>query len=152
LYYGLRFRDHNFRKKSLERKCLTNEIIGDIYIIMAFEKVLRGLVKKEGLRKVARKLGIDSGSLYRSMMDGSNVGLNRIEAILDYFGYELRISKRKEVKPKRTKAVTVKTAKGGLMKPIKVKRHSGIYRIGKKYYIDYYDPSAKGIGRLQAPS
>ena len=29
------------------------------------------------------------------------------------------------------------------MKPIKVKRHSGIYRIGKKYYIDYYDPNGK---------
>jgi DNA-binding phage protein len=87
----------------LERKCLTKEIIDDIYIIMAFERALRELVRKEGLRKVARRLGIDSGSLYRSMMDGSNVGLNRIEAILDYFGYELKISKRKEVKPNKSK-------------------------------------------------
>ena len=77
---------------------MTKAIIDDIYIIvMAFERVLRELVKKEGLRKVARMLGIDSGSLYRSMMDGSNVGLNRIEAILGYFGFELKISKRKEV-------------------------------------------------------
>jgi len=82
---------------------LTNEFIDDIYINMAFERVLRGLVKKEGLRKVARRLGIDSGSLYRSLMDGSNVGLNRIEAILDYFGFELKISKRKEGKPGNTK-------------------------------------------------
>src|SRR4030043_2174808 len=29
------------------------------------------------------------------------------------------------------------------MKPVKVKRHSGIYRIGKKYYKDYYDPNGK---------
>jgi len=29
------------------------------------------------------------------------------------------------------------------MKPVKVKRHSGIYRIGKKYYVDYYDPNGK---------
>src|SRR4030043_1386852 len=29
------------------------------------------------------------------------------------------------------------------MKPIKVKRHSGIYRIGKKYFIDYYGPDKK---------
>jgi len=82
---------------------LTNEFIDDIYINMAFERVLRELVKKEGLRKVARRLGIDSGSLYRSLMDGSNVGLNRIEAILDYFGFELKISKRKEGKPGNTK-------------------------------------------------
>ena len=82
---------------------MTNEFIDDIYINMAFERVLRGLVKKEGLRKVARRLGIDSGSLYRSLMDGSNVGLNRIEAILDYFGFELKISKRKEGKPGNTK-------------------------------------------------
>ena len=34
-------------------------------------------------------------------------------------------------------------AEGGLMKPIQVKRHSGIYRIGKKYYIDYYDPNGR---------
>jgi integrase len=47
------------------------------------------------------------------------------------------------VKPEKNKAVRVKAAEGGLMKPIKVKRHSGIYRIGKKYYIDYYDPNGK---------
>ncbi len=81
---------------------------------MTFEKVLRELVRKEGLRKVARGLGIDSGSLYRSMMDGSNVGLNRIEAILDYFGYELKISKRKEVKPKKTKPSQSRRRKGNL--------------------------------------
>lgn len=65
---------------------------------MAFEKVLRDLVKKGGLRKVARNLGIDHSSLYQSIQDGSNVGLNRIEGILNLFGYELKISKRKEVK------------------------------------------------------
>jgi DNA-binding phage protein len=98
----------------LERKCLTNEIIDDIYISMAFERVLRELVKKEGLRKVARRLGIDSGSLYRSMMDGSNVGLNRIEAILDYFGYELKISKRKEGEPIEQKPSRSRRRKGDL--------------------------------------
>jgi DNA-binding phage protein len=67
---------------------------------MTFERVLREMVKKEGLRKTARGLGVDSGNLYRSLMDGSNLKLNRIEAILDLFGYELKISKRKEVKPK----------------------------------------------------
>ena len=79
---------------------------------MLFERVLRELVKKEGLRKVARTLGIDSGSLYRSMMDGSNVGLNRVEAILDYFGYDLRISKRKEVKTRKSKPLRSRRRKG----------------------------------------
>jgi len=34
-------------------------------------------------------------------MDGSNVGLDRIEAILNLFDYELKISRRKEVKRKK---------------------------------------------------
>ncbi len=104
----------DYKKKSSGRKCLTGYVIDDIYIIVAFEKVLRELVKKEGLRKVARRLGIDSGSLYRSMMDRSNVGLNRIEAILDYFGYDLKISKRKGVNPKKTKPSRSKRRKGDL--------------------------------------
>ena len=55
------------------------------------------------MRQTARDLKVDSGNLYRSLVDGSNVGLNRIEAILDLFGYELRISKRKEVKRGKSK-------------------------------------------------
>lgn len=70
---------------------------------MSLEKILRELVRKRGLRRTARDLGIDSGNLYRSLMDGSNVGLKRIEAILDLFGYELRISRRKEVKLRKSK-------------------------------------------------
>jgi DNA-binding phage protein len=93
---------------------LTHKLFDDIDIIMAFEIVLRELIKKEGLRKVARKLGIDSGSLYRSLMDRSNVGLNRIEAILGYFGYELKISKRKEVKREKSKPSRSRRRKGDL--------------------------------------
>ena len=70
---------------------------------MAFEKVLRELVKKGGLRKVARDLGIIHSSLYNSIQDGSNVGLDRIEAILKLFGLELKAVKRKEVKPGKSK-------------------------------------------------
>ena len=66
---------------------------------MAFERVLREMVKKKGLRKTARDLGVDPGNLYRSIMDGSNLKLNRIEAILKLFGYELKIVKGKEVNP-----------------------------------------------------
>lgn len=70
---------------------------------MSFEKVLRELVKKGGLRKVAHKLGVNHSSLYKSIQDGSNVGLDRIEAILNLFGLELKAVKRKEVKPLKTK-------------------------------------------------
>ena len=75
---------------------------------MAFEKVLREFVSKGGLRRVARELGIDHSSLYKSIQDGSNIGLNRIEAILNLFGYELKVSKRKEVKPFKSKAARSK--------------------------------------------
>jgi DNA-binding phage protein len=66
---------------------------------MSIEKELRELVKKKGLRQTARELAIDSGSLYRSITDGSNVGLDRVRAILNLFGYELKISKRRKMKP-----------------------------------------------------
>ncbi len=75
---------------------------------MKIEKTLRDLVKTNGLRKTARDLGINHGNLYRSLMDGSNLGLNRIEAILDYFGYEL-IIRRKEVKGVRGKSLRKST-------------------------------------------
>ena len=101
----------DYRKESLRRKTLTKNSFGDIYTSMAFEKVLRELVKKKGLRKVAQDLGINHGSLYRSIMDGSNVGLDRIEAILTLFGYELKLSKRKEARPIKSKPFPSKRRK-----------------------------------------
>ena len=71
---------------------------------MAFEKTLRDLVGKGGLRKVARDLGINHSSLYKSIKDGSNVGLDRVRAILNLFGYELKISKRKGVKEVKSRS------------------------------------------------
>ena len=70
---------------------------------MGFEKTLRDLVKVNGLRKTARDLGLDPGNLFRSLMDGSNLKLNTIQAIGNYFGYELKLVKRKEVKPIKSK-------------------------------------------------
>ena len=66
---------------------------------MRIEMQLRELVKRKGLRQTSRELGIDSGSLYRSITNGSNVGLNRIQAILNLFGLELRVVKKKVVNP-----------------------------------------------------
>ena len=55
------------------------------------------------MRKVALDLGIYHSSLYKTIQDGSNVRLERIEGILNLFGFELKISKRKEVKPGKSK-------------------------------------------------
>ncbi len=73
-----------------------------------FETVLREVVRKGGLRKVARDLGITHSSLYKSIQDGSNVGLERIEAILNLFGLELKAVKRKEVKALKSKPLSCK--------------------------------------------
>jgi DNA-binding phage protein len=84
-------------------ECLTDENVDDINISTSLEKLLRELVKGKGLRQTARDLGIDQASLLRSLQNGSNLKLNRIETLLDYFGYDLKISKRKGVSPKKTK-------------------------------------------------
>ena len=81
-----------------EIKSLTKAEDDDMSIIMALEKILRNLVKERGLRRTSRDLGIDSGSLFRSLKDGSNLKLGRIEQLLNYFGYDLKLIKRKEVK------------------------------------------------------
>ena len=60
------------------------------------EQRLRELVKENGLRKTAHDLGIDHASLYRSLRDGSNIKLERIKQLLDYFGYEIRFVKLKK--------------------------------------------------------
>jgi DNA-binding phage protein len=61
----------------------------------SIESQLRELVKKNGLRRVARDLGIDHASLFRSLMDGSNLKLERVKRLLDYFGYEIKIVKKR---------------------------------------------------------
>jgi len=69
---------------------------GDIIITMAIQDTLKELVKKRGLRKVASELGIDHGQLYRSI--NSDLRVSTLQSILDLFGYDLKIVKRKEVK------------------------------------------------------
>ena len=114
MYSGRILENHDNRKKSSERKSLTKWLDDVINNSMTFERVLRELVKKKGLRQTARDLGVDSGNLYRSLMDGSNLKLNRIEAILGLFGYELRISKRKEVKTQKNKPSRSRRRKGNV--------------------------------------
>jgi DNA-binding phage protein len=83
----------------VQRIFLTKKYIGDILVTMDIQETLKGLVKKKGLRNVARELGIDHASLYRSM--NSDLRLSTIQAILNLFEYDLKIVKRREVKSKK---------------------------------------------------
>jgi len=72
--------------------------------------MLRGLIKEKGLRKMARELGIDHGSLYRSL--DSDLRWSRIKKILDLMGYDFKIvkkggekSKAKEPKKRRKEVI-----------------------------------------------
>jgi len=79
---------------------------------MAIQEILQEMVKKKGLRKTAYELGVDNASLYRSI--NSDLRLSTIQAILDLFGYELKIVKRKEVKPRKQKTRESAGRKGDL--------------------------------------
>ena len=85
----------------MKRKTLTKELVDDKLIIMNIRDTLKGLIKKKGLRRTARELGTDSGALYRSVH--SDLRLSTIQAILNLFGYDLKIVKRKEVKTEKPK-------------------------------------------------
>jgi len=77
---------------------LTLKIDGDNLITMTIQGRLMDLVRERGLRRVAQELGIDHGQLYRSIH--SDLRLSTLQSILNLFGYELKIVKRKETKDK----------------------------------------------------
>ena len=66
---------------------------------MTIQETLEGLVKKNGLRRTAREVGIDCGALYRSIH--SDLRISTAQSILNHLGYDLKIIKRKGVKDKR---------------------------------------------------
>ncbi len=89
---------------------MTRESIGDKLITMAIQDTLREMVNRRGLRKVARELGVDHGSLYRSL--NSDLRLSTLQAVLNLFGYDLKIVKRKEVKEGKEGLSKSKTGRG----------------------------------------
>lgn len=44
--------------------------------------------------QVAKAIGVDHASLYRSLADGSNLELNTMMKVLDFLGYEIRLVKK----------------------------------------------------------
>ena len=63
--------------------------------------MLKAIIEKDraSIRAIARAIGVDHASLSRSLKDDGNPESRTIEKILDYFGYDLKFIKRKEVKP-----------------------------------------------------
>jgi len=45
---------------------------------------------------MAKTIGVDRGSLYKSLKDGSNLELNTMMKVLDYLGYEIQFVKSKK--------------------------------------------------------
>ena len=80
-------------------------------------KTLRELIAKEGrsLRRTSIDLGVDRSTLFQSLKKG-NPEWKTIEKILNYLGYEIRFvkSKRKEVKPEKSKPSRSRRRKGDL--------------------------------------
>jgi len=62
------------------------------------QEEIRDLIKKGNLTpyRVAKAVGIDHASLYRSLADGSNLELNTMMKVLNYLGYEIRFVKSKK--------------------------------------------------------
>ena len=57
---------------------------------------IRQLMKKRNITfyGMAKAIGIDRGSLYKSLKDGSNLELNTMMKVLDYLDYRIRIVKK----------------------------------------------------------
>lgn len=94
----------------MTKKNLTKVFIDDKLIIMNIQDTLRKLVTERGLRKTARDLEIDSGSLFRSI--NSDLRVSTAQMILKLFGYDLKIVKRKGVKKGKEGVSKSKKEKG----------------------------------------
>ncbi len=81
----------------------------------SIKKTIRDLIGQKGtIRKVATDLGMDHANLLRCLKKDSNPGLNTVEKIVDYLGYEIKLIKRKGVNPKKTKPLRSRRRKGDL--------------------------------------
>ena len=74
---------------------------------MNISKTLREMIQKEKmtLGQVARAIGVDRSSFYRTLRDDGNPERKTIEMVLNHLGYEIRFVKLKK-KAKREKEGT----------------------------------------------
>jgi len=84
--------------------------------VKSVQAELKEILQKEGLTPyaVAKAIGIDHASLYKSLTEGANPEWNTIKKVLDHLGYDFQIIKRKEVKPGKSKPPRARRQKGGL--------------------------------------
>ena len=63
-------------------------------------KEIKEIARKKGvsLYRIAKDLGIAQESLFRSLMNDANPKWNTVKMILDYLGYEIRITKPRRKK------------------------------------------------------
>jgi len=66
------------------------------------QKILKKIIEREGKtpNAVAKAIGVDHASLYRSLRNGGNPEWKTIKKVLDHLGYEIKIvkSRRKDIK------------------------------------------------------
>ena len=68
------------------------------------KETIRDLIGQKGtIRKVATDLGMDYANLLRCLREDANPGLKTVEKIANYLGHEIRLVKRKEVEPEKSK-------------------------------------------------
>ena len=71
------------------------------------QKLLKKIIERDGTtpNAIAKAIGVDHASLYRSLRNGGNPEWKTIKKVLDHLGYEIRIvkSKGKEVKSSKSK-------------------------------------------------
>ena len=80
--------------------------------MLKISKMLREVIEekeKTSIRRIAKAIGVDHGSLYRALRDGGNPEGKTIERILDYLGYEIRFAKRKKKEVKKESKGSSKT-------------------------------------------
>jgi len=77
-------------------------------------KLIREIIRQRKVtyRKIASDLDMDHGNLYHSLTNGANPEWKTIEKLLDYLGYDFRLVKRKEVKPRKVKPSGSRRRKG----------------------------------------
>ncbi len=74
------------------------------------EEQIRSIIREKGisLYRIAKDLGVQWESLYRSLLDGANLKWNRIKSLLDYLDYEFVLRPKRKgvklIKPKPSKS------------------------------------------------
>jgi len=79
------------------------------------QKILKTIIEKEGTtpNAIAKAIGVDHASLYRSLRNGGNPEWKTIKKVLDHLDYEIRIVKSKDKEVKSAKSKSGKEKKKG---------------------------------------